>query len=64
MAQQTNYRCSCTHDNHKRGDVITAEQYKTIAHQDKWVPVLSNEELRQIKLQREKIVNHQNVVLK
>lgn len=64
MAQQTNYRCACEHKNHKRGEIITAEQYKTVQHPEYWVPALSNEELRQIKLKREKLVNNQNVVFK
>lgn len=64
MALSSKYRCATTHDNHKRGEIITAEQYKTIANPQYWVPIANDEDLREIKANREKLVNNQNVIMK
>jgi len=65
MALSNNkYRCATTHDTHKRGEIITAEQHKTIGNPQYWVPVATDEQLRTMKANREKLVNNQNVIQK
>jgi hypothetical protein len=64
MSQQNKYRCAHEHGKIKRGDVITEDQYKTVSNPEYWVPVVSDQELKNMKQAREKMVNSQNIVRK
>lgn len=64
MSNQTKYRCAHEHPNHKCGEVITAEQYQYVKHPEYWVPVTSDEVLKSMKAEREKLVNRNEIVKK
>lgn len=69
MSNQTKYRCACEHDgrknqHHKRGEVITHEQYKMVEFPEYWTPIPSDDSLKALKADREKMVNRQTIINK